>query len=99
MRKTFGAALLGLLLVATPLLAQQLGWQDRNPILVGADGDTFAQRCVELYTNKTVWEALRASALERIRMECSIEAFEDSVKHCLNGIAATGVPLNARMDR
>jgi O-antigen biosynthesis protein len=81
--KVHEAAARGIPIVATPLLASQLGWRDGDPFLVGGDADTFARKCVDLYRNRDLWEGLRESAIERVREDCSIENFEAAVKDCL----------------
>ena len=78
--KVHEAVARGVPVVATPLLASQLGWQDGAPILVGRDANEFAARCIELHMTEVLWNELRASGLERIRTDCSIERFESSMK-------------------
>jgi glycosyltransferase involved in cell wall biosynthesis len=77
--KIHEAAARGIPVVATPLLAQQLGWADGDPLLVGADAGSFAAKCVQLYKDESLWMALRNAGLERIRSECSPETFEENV--------------------
>jgi GT2 family glycosyltransferase len=81
--KVHEAAARGIPIVATPLLASQLGWQDGDPFLVGGDAETFARKCVTLYKERELWTKLRQAGLERIRQECSTETFEASVAACL----------------
>jgi len=78
--KVHEAVARGVPVVATPLLASQLGWQDGAPILVGGNAGEFAAKCVQLYTTEVLWTRLRVSGLERIRTDCSIERFETSLK-------------------
>jgi GT2 family glycosyltransferase len=94
--KVHEAAARGVPIVATPLLASQLGWQDGNPFLVAADANEFAAKCVELHRNCELWAMLREAALARIRTECSAETFEEAVKDC---VSHAGVRLNVGMDR
>jgi len=100
--KVHEAAARGLPIVATPLLASQLGWEDGEPFLVGGDADAFAQKCIELHRNQALWLKLRDAGLERIRQECSAGTFEASVLDCLSR-AKTRVDLerglNVGMDR
>jgi glycosyltransferase involved in cell wall biosynthesis len=77
--KIHEAAARGIPVVATPLLARQLGWRDGDPLLVGADASSFAAKCIQLYKGEMLWETLRKAGLERIRSECSPEAFEENV--------------------
>src|SRR5262249_60925653 len=81
--KIHEAAARGLPIVTTPLLAAQLGWQEEDPILVGTNPESFAQKCIELHQNSALWQKLHESGLERIRGECSVEIFEANVKDCL----------------
>ena len=81
--KVHEAVARGVPVVATPLLATQLGWEHSDPILVGNDSDAFAQMCIELHENRGLWEKLRKAGLERIQKECSVETFEAKVKDSL----------------
>ena len=87
--KVHEAAARGLPIVATPLLASQLSWQDGNPFLVATDSHSFARKCIELHRNSALWEKLRETGIERIRTECSIKVFEANLKACLTR-AGTG---------
>jgi glycosyltransferase involved in cell wall biosynthesis len=77
--KIHEAAARGVPAVATPLLARQLGWRDGDPFLVGADACSFADKCVQLYNDESLWSTLRKAGIERIRAECSPEIFDDDV--------------------
>jgi GT2 family glycosyltransferase len=81
--KIHEAAARGVPIVATPLLALQLGWRDGDPFLTGGDADTFARRCVALHTDELLWSNLREAALKRIQMECSKQSFEENLKNIL----------------
>jgi glycosyltransferase involved in cell wall biosynthesis len=81
--KVHEAAAHGLPVVATPLLAEQLGWSERE-IGIAADSAAFAARCVEIYTSSMEWNRLRESALERVRRECSPRAFEENLRRILS---------------
>jgi O-antigen biosynthesis protein len=84
--KVHQAAARGVPVVATPLLAAQLGWGDRDLFLVGTDAQDFASKCVELYRNEELWTTLRRNALERVQVECSVEAFQTRLKHILKDL-------------
>jgi len=75
--KAYHAAAHGLPIVATPLVAAHLGWQPGRELLVGEGAQGFAQRCLELYRDPALWEALRERALRRVREECSRTAFRE----------------------
>jgi GT2 family glycosyltransferase len=81
--KVHEAAARGLPIVATPLLAEQLGWRDGDPFLVGSDSESFARKCVELYGSEVLWTQLRDAGISRIQNECSPQAFEANLKDCL----------------
>jgi glycosyltransferase involved in cell wall biosynthesis len=83
--KVHEAAARGVPVVATPLLAGQLGWRDGSTLAVGADGAEFAAKCVELYTNESLWTGIREAALNAIRSECSTEMFENRLTQILEG--------------
>jgi GT2 family glycosyltransferase/glycosyltransferase involved in cell wall biosynthesis len=77
--KIHEAAARGLPVVATPLLARQLGWSDQE-LALAETAEAFAERCIELYTNKEKWISLREAAIGRVREECSPRAFEEGVR-------------------
>jgi O-antigen biosynthesis protein len=99
--KVHEAAARGLPVVATPLLASQLGWKDGQTLLVAGDAVTFAHKCIELYRNRRLWTELREAGLKRIQKECSVEAFEASVMECFTRpkAAFSGVRSDVGMDR
>jgi GT2 family glycosyltransferase/glycosyltransferase involved in cell wall biosynthesis len=82
--KVHEAAAHGLPVVATPLLGRQLGWSDRE-LAIGKDAGSFAEACVQIYTDRSRWKGLREAALERVRKECSLHIFEDAVRRILLG--------------
>jgi glycosyltransferase involved in cell wall biosynthesis len=73
----------GLPVVATELVAMQLGWKDNVELLTGSDAASFAKKCIELYRNKELWMKLRTAGLERVQAECSKEVFDRKVKEIL----------------
>lgn len=83
--KIHEAAARGLPVVATPLLAGQLGWTERE-LAIAADAETFASRCCELYTNPDQWLSKRNAALDRVRTECSPDSFDKSVRDVLHAV-------------
>jgi glycosyltransferase involved in cell wall biosynthesis len=73
--KIYDAAARGLPVVATRLLADQLGWSPGEDLLAGnvSDAEAFVSNVVELYTRPERWERVRESALARVKVECSPE--------------------------
>ena len=64
------AAAHGLPVIATPLLADQMGWTPGDQLLVGSTGVAFADAVVRLHTDPSLWNALSRSALQRVSAEC-----------------------------
>jgi len=91
-QKIHDAAARGVPVVGTPLLASQLGWHDGSPLLVAGDAETFAAKCVQLYSDEALWKRLREAAIDRIRTECSPELFENR----LQSITENGHRAHAR---
>lgn len=95
--KVHEAAARGLPIVATPLLASQLGWRDGEPFLVGSDAGSFAAKCIQLYTDPALWMKLRNAGLERIQRECSREAFDEYVAALSGETNSARTPTGMRM--
>jgi glycosyltransferase involved in cell wall biosynthesis len=91
--KLHEAASFGLPIVATDLLAGQLGWTDGRDLAAAdsADPVRFAERVVSLYRDETQWQSLRDNAIERLRAENSREQYTDAVRCVLEGRSAAGV--------
>ena len=79
-QKVHDAAARGLPVVATPLLASQLGWANGSPILVAEDAEDFTAKCVQLCTDPVLWNRLRQAGIERVGKECSPELFENRLQ-------------------
>lgn len=77
--KVVEAAGYGLPVVATSLLARQLGWRDGEELLVGDDPVSFARQCQRLYQEPELWTKVQAAALRRIEREYSQNCFHDAV--------------------
>jgi glycosyltransferase involved in cell wall biosynthesis len=84
--KVYEAAAHGLPVVATPLLSEQLGWQDNVELLVADSAESFATQCIRLYQDSGLWSRLRANALDRVRRDCSIDRFSATLKRALEDI-------------
>ena len=77
--KVHEAAAHGVPVVATSIVADQLGWRDRRDLLVADDPQKFSEACEELYTDEKLWYSVRKNALERIQSECSPERFRSKL--------------------
>ncbi|NEN87492.1 MAG: glycosyltransferase [Okeania sp. SIO3H1] len=73
--KVHEAAAYGLPIVTTSLIAQQLGWKHESELLVADHNVDFAQQCIKLYRDITLWNKLRKNAIERVQTECSPQVF------------------------
>lgn len=85
--KVHQAAMLGIPMVVTGLIAGQLGWAADSDLLVADDPAGFAAACARLYDDRTLWEKLRRNALIRVRQDCSPAAFTAKVREIVSGIA------------
>ena len=83
--KIHEAASHGVPVVATELLAQQLGWESGEDILTAdaTDPATFAKHVLALYRSETLWNHIRFGAAVRIRYECGRKPFEQTVAEIL----------------
>ncbi|MDE5120158.1 MAG: glycosyltransferase, partial [Trichodesmium sp. St19_bin1] len=85
--KVHEAAAYGLPIVTTSLIAQQLGWKHETELLVSDDPINFAQQCVKLYQDSSLWNKLRKNAIKRVQTECSPEFFSETLKSILKSLA------------
>jgi GT2 family glycosyltransferase/glycosyltransferase involved in cell wall biosynthesis len=81
--KVTDAAAYGVPVVATTLLADQLGWVAGQDLLAADEPDAFADACVELLCNDVTWALVRAAALTRIEHEHSPTVFRDALARAL----------------
>ena len=80
--KVHEAVARGLPCVATPILADQLGWDDATGLLARdwRDADGFAAALVRLHEEAELWRAVRAAGLARIRADCDPAAFAAAIR-------------------
>lgn len=83
------AAAHGVPMVTTRLIADQLGWESGEALLAEDDPLAFADACVRLYTDQTLWESVRTNALARVASDCSPQRFEETVRALLAQIPRT----------
>jgi glycosyltransferase involved in cell wall biosynthesis len=83
--KLHEAAAHGLPIVASALLARQLGWQDEAELLTAdtADPDHFASQIIRLYHDADLWEKIRAQAAERIAQENAPQVYDERLREIL----------------
>ena len=73
--KVHQAAAFGVPVVATSLLAKQLGWKDNDHLLVADTPKDFAEAIERLYNDLELWKKIRFNALEKVKVECSPALF------------------------
>jgi GT2 family glycosyltransferase len=84
--KAHEAAAQGLPMVTTPLIAEQLGWQQE--IRVGEDAGEFADHCLHLHEDEGLWLALQAALRTAVERDCSPTQFRKAVEFAVcKGIA------------
>jgi hypothetical protein len=77
--KVVDAARHGVPVVATGLIAAQLGWRDGDELLVGDTPEAMAEACLALYHDQELWERLRSGALAAVRRDFDPAAFDAAV--------------------
>lgn len=78
--KVHHVASYGVPIVATDLIAGQLGWVDRRDLLQSSTTEGFVNSCFEAYTDKELWERLRLNSLERVSDDCSPDRFRSTLQ-------------------
>lgn len=83
--KVANAALHGLPVVATSLLAGQLGWRHDTELADGGDNDPerFAAQVGRVYCDESAWHTLRSAALRRAREDHGPEALRTALGRAL----------------
>ncbi|NLW32906.1 MAG: glycosyltransferase family 4 protein [Fibrobacter sp.] len=69
----------GIPVVATPLIADQLSWQNGKDILIGKSPDEFCEKCLQLLHNQSKWEEIRNNAFKKVTEEYSRERFRNTL--------------------
>ncbi len=86
--KVHEAAAFGLPVVATSLLAHQLGWRDAEAIGAAdvTDPAGFAARVIALHRDVTLWTRIREGALARVAEELAPAGFAEQVGELLQPV-------------
>jgi O-antigen biosynthesis protein len=82
-RKVLDAAAHGVPVVATTLLARQLGWAAGAELEAADTPESFAAAIALLYRDAVVWQARRQRALERIARDYHPTAFAATLAEAL----------------
>jgi GT2 family glycosyltransferase len=83
--KLHEAASFGLPIVATGILAEQLGWTEGQELLTApiTDPASFATQILRLYTDPELWHHLRDTALARLAAENSFATYQQHLSAIL----------------
>lgn len=82
--KVHQAASLGVPVVATSLLARQLGWENERHLLVADTATDYATSILRLFNDIKLWETLREGALSKIAEQCDPSSFRENVLQAIN---------------
>lgn len=83
--KVLHGAALGIPMVVTSLVAEQLGWLDGREVLVADRPVEFAEACLRLMSETGLRKELRGRALERVREDFSTRSFQLRLTDVLSG--------------
>jgi len=81
--KVCEAAAYGLPTVATSLVGLQLGWDSGRELLLADDPQSFADACVRLYSDRSLWYQLRENVIKRVGEDFSPEVFSKQLKRII----------------
>ncbi|MCS0674066.1 glycosyltransferase [Cytobacillus firmus] len=73
----------GLPAIVTPIISDQLNVNEKQ-MLIGHDPKEFAEKLINLYENKNLWNQLRKNGLNFVKQEFNKQAFIEQIKHLLN---------------
>jgi GT2 family glycosyltransferase/SAM-dependent methyltransferase len=77
------AAAHGVPVVASGLVAAQLGWAEQGCLLSADSAEDFAQACARLYLDTALWQRTRQAALAAVERDCAPQAFDATVRAVL----------------
>jgi glycosyltransferase involved in cell wall biosynthesis len=81
--KVCDAAANGLPVIATSLVGRQLGWENERELLLADDPQSFADACVRLYSDRSLWYQLRENMIKRVCEDFSPEKFSEQLKRII----------------
>jgi glycosyltransferase involved in cell wall biosynthesis len=85
-QKVYEAAANGLPVIASPLLAKQLGWTDGVELLVPQTPGEWVAAIGRLNADATLWMQLRDAALQRVRAEVDPAAFASKARRLVRSV-------------
>jgi glycosyltransferase involved in cell wall biosynthesis len=84
--KIIEAASMGLPVVTTSLIANQLGMKDSKEILVANTPEEFTSKVLGLYFDEKLWYSIRNNALQFIKRRYSQNKFTNDISEAMNAI-------------
>lgn len=87
--KVHQAAMLGIPMVVTDVIFDQLGWVRGREVQVASGPQDFAEACVRLFSDRILWEETRANALEKVRADCDPARFTKTIREIVREIPLT----------
>jgi O-antigen biosynthesis protein len=73
--------------VATDLLAKQLGWTHKAQLLsANPEKNDFAEKVIELYQNRELWESIKKNALQVLKKDMSYSDYKQNVADILTSV-------------
>jgi glycosyltransferase involved in cell wall biosynthesis len=97
--KIYGAAAAGIPVVATTLLASQLGWAADRELCVADTPAEFAAACVRLHSDSALWARVREYAHQRVKQDCSAHRFRAALEQALATGQQGTSPMQTRAER
>jgi O-antigen biosynthesis protein len=88
--KVADAAAHGVPIVATPLLARQLGWEHERELLVAETPDEWVAAIERLWNDEALWQRLRERALAATERDFSADRFAQRVLHLVDAVRNGG---------
>ncbi|OJA26972.1 glycosyltransferase [Burkholderia ubonensis] len=70
---------MGLPSVCTPLIANQFGFDDNGPVMIGQDPQDFADKVVALYNDRELWQRKRDKSFDYIRRTHCPETLDNAL--------------------
>ena len=82
--KIHEAAANGLPVIATDILGKQLGWKNKETIILSdINAESFANAIIDTYNDKELWKRIRKNAYQEIEKEFSYSEYKNTIAEIL----------------
>jgi len=82
--KIHEAAANGLPVIATDILGKQLGWKNKETIILSElNSESFADAIIKTYNDQELWERIQKNAYQEIEKEFSYSEYKDTIADIL----------------